>query len=339
MENKENMSSHHVPLLSIVIPAYNVENFILPAVKSALNQSYPSLEVIVVDDGSTDGTVGKIAKIKDDRLQITQQENKGLAGARNTGIRLSRGKYIGFLDGDDIWFQNRAASLIDVLESDPTIGIAFSNLIYIDEQGNANGQLLVSSKKQPKLNDLIIRNHINCPIVRRKCFESGGVFNETLKACEDYEMWVRLLFSTKYKCQLVDHPTYGYRIRKGSLTTDYSAFIKNAHKVMEIFDSYIPHFSTKFKSRALGENYRIISRKALSDGKLDQAESFINLALHHCPSLIFRDLRALGTFGLIKIQNYMPKQFRYLPYKTARRLLKIFYKLYGLSLNKFVTGK
>ena len=143
------------PILSIVIPAYNVAPYIEAAVNSALDQTLRDIEVIVVDDGSTDATPKILDKIQrargDARLRIIRQPNGGLSAARNTGIRNARGAFIGFLDSDDIWAPQKAELQVGLMQADETIGISFSYSEYLTEDGRRTGSILFAERMQPSL--------------------------------------------------------------------------------------------------------------------------------------------------------------------------------------------
>ncbi len=328
MTNTQEATEEKDPILSVVIPAYNVRDFIEDAVKSALAQKFDDFEVIVVNDGSTDDTLELLEKIDDPRLRIITQTNGGLSAARNTGVKNARGEIIGFLDGDDIWFPDKAKEHMKIMQDDPQIGITYSYSAYMQEDGKFSGQLLVSKKKQPKLKDMILRNHVgngSTPFVRKACFDQAGLFNEKLRSCEDYEMWVRILKKTQFTCQLITRPLTGYRVRSGSLSMDYSIFLKNAEMVMECFDDYLPNLSRRDKGLALGDIYRVSSRKALSNGQLDLAKGLMDEALKNSPSLLLRDFRAMGTFILINVQSVLPEFLRPYPYKMARGFMLLYY--------------
>jgi glycosyltransferase involved in cell wall biosynthesis len=314
-------------LLSVIIPAYNIEKFILPAVRSALSQEFGSMEVIVVDDGSTDSTAETVSSISDDRLRLIRQANRGLAGARNTGIRNSRGKYIAFLDGDDVWFPHKIQKQVELMESEADLGFTYTYSAYINERGEPSGQLWITSVSAPSYPDLIKRNHVmaSSVVVRKDCFSQAGLFNENLRACEDQELWVRILYKTKYKGRLVPEVLTGYRVRTDSLTMNFTHQLHNAEKLLEIFAEYIPELTLGLKQRSLAEAYRIASRKALSEGQLQVADQLMRQSLRLCPSIVVKDPRALVTFMLATFPKMLPKSWRQIPYYWVRHSLKLFY--------------
>jgi glycosyltransferase involved in cell wall biosynthesis len=113
------------PVVSVVVPAYNVATTIRQTLDSILHQTFQDIEIIVVDDGATDETPQILKSYKDSRMRVVRQVNRGLAGARNTGIQLSMGKYIAFCDSDDIWEAEKIELHVRHLEADSSIGISF----------------------------------------------------------------------------------------------------------------------------------------------------------------------------------------------------------------------
>jgi len=322
-------------ILSIIIPAYNVERFISAAIQSALGQTLHNIEVIVINDGSTDGTLKEINSINDARLSVITKQNSGLSATRNGGIKVSKGKYVGFLDGDDMWLPEKANLHISILEKNPSIGITYNYHAYIDEVGNYTGQFLITKNHQPTIIDLLTRNCITSDaIVRKECFIAAGLFDESLTSCEDWEMWVRIYHKTHYRARLIPKVLTCYRTRSSSLTMDFEVFLFNSKKVIGKFESGIPFFTEHLRRRALAENYRIASRKSLSVGKLDISARYILKAMRCCPSILFKDIRAFGTFALIMLETFVPACWRGKVYILARKIMKIFYRHYILFIEK-----
>jgi len=325
-------------LLSVVIPAYNIEKFILPAVRSVLSQEVESMEVIVVDDGSTDSTAEVVTSIRDDRLRLIRQANRGLAGTRNTGIRHSLGKYIAFLDGDDVWFPHKIRKQLELMESDANLGFTYTYSAYINERGERSGQLWVTSVREPSFMDLIKRNHVMASSVmaRKECLLQAGLFDENLRACEDQEFWVRILYKTKYKGRLLPEVLAGYRVRADSLTLNFAHQLDNAYKVMEKFAGYIPEFTQHLKQRSMAEAYRIASRKALSEGQLQVAGQLMCESMQLCPTIVLKDPRAFVTFLLVTFPKVLPKSCQQIPYYWVRSLLKLFYGYFNRGCNNSI---
>ena len=128
------MSNYRKNLVSVIIPVFNSERYIASAVESVLKQTYKEFELIVVNDGSTDKTV-KVLEQYIDRIHYAYQPNKGVAAARNAGIRASKGEYIAFLDSDDLWIRDTLILHVNYLQNNPNIGLVYGEVLVIDERG------------------------------------------------------------------------------------------------------------------------------------------------------------------------------------------------------------
>jgi|SRR5687768_1281856 len=228
--------------VSVVIPNYNTGRFVTAAVRSALQQTYSAIEVLVVDDGSTDDSIDRILDITDDRLTCVRQPNGGLSAARNTGIRLARGRYIAFLDSDDLWSPAKLARHLAVMEEDPSIGVTFCHSAYLAESGAPIDDLLVPRSERPDSGQVIKRNHIgngSTAVVRRECFQHAGLFDEALRSGEDWELWVRVAALSRLTFRLIPEVLTGYRVRPESLNVTAGAhdgFLANGRRRATLTD-------------------------------------------------------------------------------------------------------
>ena len=328
-----NSSSPAAPRLSVVVPCYNVGALAADAVGSLLRQTMAELEVIAVDDGSTDDSLAQLLRIDDSRLTCATQPNRGLAAARNAGIRLARAPYVGFCDGDDLWHPEKAAKQIAVMESDPSIGLTFSYSAYLDEDGTPNGQLLVTHCLTPTTRDLLARNHVgngSTAIVRRECFERAGLFDESLESCEDIEMWVRLSVSTPTTLRCVPEPLTGYRVRRGSQMHTFEKYLAGSRLYLERFRSYVPGYGARDARRTFAEHLRILSRKAFSDGQVELSRRLLRESLRQSPTLVVRDARAFAMATLHLAAFVLPGSDPTRVYRLGRKVLgRAFALLYG----------
>lgn len=312
------------PALSIVIPSYNVAPYIEAAIVSALDQVFTDLEVVVVNDGSTDETPAIIQRIADERadprLRIIHRPNGGLSAARNTGIEAARGEFIGFLDSDDIWHPAKAQKHMAQLRADPSIGISFSYSAYIEEGGKPTGGFLFAKKTEPTLHDMIRRNHIgngSTPIVRRACFEVAGVFREELKSCEDYEMWCRILWSTDFRAEAIGEPLTSYRLRDSSLSFNFDKFILNADLAMIALRREMKHVPERLFRSGHAEHYRVAAWKAALTGQDKSAIALLLKSLRLWPWLILYDFHAGATAFALFLPS-KPRQRLMAWYKSLR---------------------
>jgi glycosyltransferase involved in cell wall biosynthesis len=188
--------------VTVVIPCFNYARFIREAVDSALAQTVPPLEVIVIDDGSTDGTPEVMATYASDpRVRYLGQENRGLSAARNAGIHAARGEFIALLDADDRWKPEKLSRQLDKF-TEETVGLVYCGREVFDENGVQDLNLADGSKCKHALEWLTITT-LFCPssvIIRRRCFTEHGGFDESLRKVEDREMWIRLAKHWHFRC-------------------------------------------------------------------------------------------------------------------------------------------
>jgi glycosyltransferase involved in cell wall biosynthesis len=302
--------------VSVIIPSYNTRAFVLAAIRSALNQTYRALEVIVVDDGSIDASVDDILSVADSRLTCVTQENGGLSAARNTGIHIARGRYVALLDSDDVWRPNKIARQVAVMDADGRIGVTFCDSEYLTEGGDRTGEYLVSRRPRPDVWQLIARNHVgngSTPLIRRECFDRAGLFDEALLSCEDWELWVRVAALSGLTFQLVPAVLTGYRVRATSLSVargSYARFVGHGLAAIERFPRYVPGFTAAHAAGARAQLYRVTSRKALSNGDVAASREFLRHAFHHSPSAVLRDSRAWALAAYHIAAGPLPPRLR-----------------------------
>lgn len=179
---------------SVVIPTYNRKNHLVHAIESVLGQTFNDLELIVVDDGSSDGTCSVVESYSDFRIKYVRIPHKGVSFARNTGIRLAEGEYIAFLDSDDRWLDNKLEITEQYIDRYPEIF-----LFHTEELWYRKGKLLGQKKKHRKYSGYIYEKCLplccigmSTTIAKRELFLKSGMFDTALPACEDYDLWLRV---------------------------------------------------------------------------------------------------------------------------------------------------
>ena len=177
------------PLVSIIVPLYRYERFIVDCLISCVNQDYPNVEIIVVDDSSPDRSVEMAEKIRDSRIKIIQHvENRGYSAAKNTGIRNAQGKYIRFIDADDCITPVGVSKLVTAMEKDPCDLV--HGIAYKVDGGPGYGKMLVKQRKYPFDRRCVI--HAQGLLYPRNTFEKYGLFYEQLRSKADKEYHERL---------------------------------------------------------------------------------------------------------------------------------------------------
>ncbi|MEI6437729.1 MAG: glycosyltransferase [Candidatus Omnitrophota bacterium] len=189
-----------VPLVSVIIPTFNglSRGFLLEALESVLAQTCRDFELILVDDGSTDDIQAGCARfLKDPRIRIVRQENRGLSGARQAGIDVAGGKYIALLDDDDRWAPGKLAAQVAFLESrsDPQAGMVFCGVRLIDAKGNVIGARRKEASGNMRRRFVINGNGVTAPsavLFKRSLVEKAGNFDPLMRSLEDLDMWLRV---------------------------------------------------------------------------------------------------------------------------------------------------
>jgi teichuronic acid biosynthesis glycosyltransferase TuaG len=210
------------PKVSVIIPVYNQERYVGECVESVLGQDYPNLEVIVVDDGSTDGTA-RILEGFDDRIHYIRQDNRGAAAALNVGLRAAAGALVGWLSADDLYLPGKIRAQVEKMMREPEVALVYTDWIMIDGEGRKLRTFRAACPPADEFARAMLKdNPVNgsSVLIRRECFETAGYFDETLRANVDGDMWFRLL---RQGCRFghIAQPLIKYRWHSSNLSHDY----------------------------------------------------------------------------------------------------------------------
>ena len=239
--------------ISVIIPTYNRKETLKRAIQSVLIQSYTPYEIIVIDDGSNDGTK---EWLKDNfpNVKYIYQMNSGVSSARNKGIKFARGDWIALLDSDDEWLPSKLKDQANEIELNPAAKFLHTNEIWI-----RNGVRVNQMKKHKKYGGYIFEKCLDmCRIspssvlIKKDIFDEIGMFDETLKVCEDYDLWLR--FASKYPVHFLDRPL----IRK------YGGHSDQLSKVDDGIESYrIRSLKKIMNSSILNKKQKTITKDVL----------------------------------------------------------------------------
>ncbi len=193
------------PIVSVIIPTFNRASWLIGAIDSVLNQTFQDFELIVVDDGSTDGTLEMVAEYGD-RIQYFYQPNRGPAAARNLGIKKAKADLITFLDSDDRWLKGKLQTQVDLTRKNPAIKICYTDEIWIRKGVRVN-QKKVHRKYSGWIYQQCLPLCIISPssvMIHREVFDKVGLFDEDFLVCEDYDLWLRV--SRLFPITFIDQP-------------------------------------------------------------------------------------------------------------------------------------
>ena len=208
------------PKVSVIIPTYNRKGLVPEAIDSVIAQTYKDFEVIVIDDGSTDGTGKMLEEKYGDKIGYFYKENGGCASARNYGIRMARGEYISFLDSDDWYTPEKLEDQVRILDNNPQYGFVSSDIVYLD-----GGQKYLIKVSRPDKNGkvaypLFLTTYFCLPasLFRRECFDKAGYFDESMRYNEDTDLLLRM--AVHCKAILSQRPTYLIAVHKDRKSSD-----------------------------------------------------------------------------------------------------------------------
>jgi glycosyltransferase involved in cell wall biosynthesis len=264
-------------MVSVIITTYNRRGFLKEAVLSVLNQDYKDKEVIVVDDGSTDGSDEEISGLS---VGYVWKENGGISSARNKGIEVSSGEYLAFLDVDDLWRKGKLSEQMKLMQ-EYDVPISYTDEIWI-RNGKRLNQKLRHRKYSGQIFERCLPLCIISPssvVIKRKVFDRVGLFDESLPVCEDYDMWLRI--TARYPVLFIESPLI---VKRGGhadqLSRSYEAMDRfRVQSLVKILSSGALDEEMKAAAgRELREKCRILAIGAKKRGKVEEAEYYQELA-------------------------------------------------------------
>lgn len=235
--------------VSIIMPSYNTARYIRESIESVLNQTYTNWELIIVDDCSSDNTDEIVAKFTDGRIKYFKNEkNSGAAVSRNKALQEAKGKWIAFLDSDDLWMPEKVEKQIKFM-TDNGYAFSYTNYIEIDENSVSKGKMITGPKRvnKRKMRDY---SYIGCLTVMYDAEKVGLIQIEDIKKNNDYAMWLKVI--KKADCFLLGEVLSKYRKRSGSIRSHgYTELIKWQYKLYREAEKRSPFISVVLTARNL----------------------------------------------------------------------------------------
>lgn len=301
---RRNRRHSHVPTVSVVMPVYNVARYVEEAIASVLAQTWLDFELIIVDDGSTDDSVARCQRFDDHRIRIVQQENRGLAGARNTGIRHARGHYIALLDSDDLWSPHKLAAHVAHLDRRPEVGVSYSQSAFIDDAGRPLGYLQAPKLDDIHAADVLLRNPVgngSAPVIRRATLDAvrftvpmgeelrACYFDESFRQSEDIECWTRIALQTRWRFAGIGAPLTFYRVNSGGLSAQIENQLASWERFVAKMSAYAPDFAARHVPLARAFQLRYLARRAVRMGRGALGLRYALRACATAPRMLLRE--------------------------------------------------
>ena len=285
-------------LVSVVIPVYNSEQYITECIDSALTQTYQNIEIIIVDDGSTDNTVNIISEYNNELIKLFHQKNTGSGAARNHGIEQASGTWIAFLDADDIWLPDK---LQKQLKHCSDLDWSHTDL-YL--HGDVYPRHTKTTELTPKhsgfiLKNLLVENSIGTSsvIIKKEILQKLGAFNTDLRALQDWDLWLRV--AAENQICYIDEPLVYYRVHSSSVS-------RNVRKTLPYHLNLIKNvFSQNGLARDLQElKHEALSRSCHICSQIaEQEEDYLFSCSCAFKALIYRPQDMSNYSRLIKIMS------------------------------------
>jgi glycosyltransferase involved in cell wall biosynthesis len=303
-----------IPTVSVIIPTYNRAHLIGRSIQSVLDQTYRAFEIIVVDDGSTDNTYEMVKRFNDERIRyIKHDTNKGVASARNTGIKVARGKYIGFHDSDDECLPEKLEKQIGVFETAPSqVGVVYTDMLRISEDGKTK----YWHSPRVTSNNLIDPNTFNyqvgglatgVAIIRKDCFDAIGLFDENLPPLEDTDLFIRL--TKHYSFEHIKEPLTRYYTTPGCMTSNINALVTAQNLLIQKYSAEVNNHR-----RFIAKQYYRLGIALRGDKQIGQGRVYLLKAVKKYPvnikylgaasaSLLGQDIYRLAALSYCRIRG------------------------------------
>ena len=256
-----------IPLVSIVIPTFNMGSLVADSIRSALNQTYQNIEVILIDDGSSDDTRSILTPhIEKGAIRYHYQELRSFSGAK-CRIALSKGDFIALLDADDLWETSKISSQVAMISEDPVAGMVFTDFDTFDESGTIaarKNSVVIDEIPEPDLVTMLKRSNFIYPstvLLRRSVFDLCGFFDVSLRSVEDYDMWLRI--AEKYRLISINNPLVKIRQHSANMSKNIPRMLENEIEVINKFRTRLT--STAYRKR-IAKCYLLSADRSLHNG-------------------------------------------------------------------------
>lgn len=289
------------PRVTVIIPTFNRARYLGQAIESVLRQSVEDLELLIVDDGSTDDTRALLDAVTDPRLRVLRQEHRGISAAMNAGLREAKGVYVARLDSDDVWFADLLARSVEVLDASPEIGVVYSRAQAMSADGTPREHYLGLPLRFPDDPLLSLAwGDATCNITavaRRACFVSAGPYDETMRTHEDWDMWLRV--ARDHRFAFLNCTLARFREHEDGITSPSSpTFVEHIERRRQVIDKLyaapdLPPRLRAFRPVAYSNVYTEIGVFLLNNGHRARALRMFGRAVASAANPLVACLRIL----------------------------------------------
>ncbi len=287
------------PWVSVIIPNYNYSQYLREAIDGVLAQTYPEIEIIVVDDGSTDGS-REVLDSYGDRIVAIYQKNGGVSAARNNGVSQSRGEFVAFLDADDVWLPAKIERQMAVFTDDSEIGLVHVGVVEIDGAGNSlfertDGMAGRVSEALLRFEGPVILGGGSGLMLPRRVFDAAGGFDTRLSTSADWDMFYRI--SIRYSIGFVPEILLKYRVHSSNMHGNIGAM---EHDMMLGFEKVFTNGSTAERRKCYGNLHKMLA------GSYFRSGNYPDFARHAFKSIANRPAN-LGYFLQFPLRRMQAK--------------------------------
>lgn len=311
------------PTVTVVMPVYNTARYVEDAIDSVLAQSFSDFELLIIDDAGSDNSIELCRNYDDPRIRIISQSNRGLAGARNTGIRYATGQFIAFIDSDDLWEREKLHTHVAHLRSRPNVGVSYSGSQLIDDDGRPLRIVQSPKLRNIRTEDIFMRNPIgngSAPVVRRHVLldiaflneDSGEMdyFDQSFRQSEDIECWMRIALTSNWKFEGVRGTLTHYRINESGLSANVIRQFQTWCGVRDRVYELDANFAEKWTSFAEAFQLRYLARRCIRMGDGAMAWSLMKDAFRANKGILFREPgKTVSTLAAALVLRFMPRAF------------------------------
>ncbi|MDD3150026.1 MAG: glycosyltransferase [Candidatus Gastranaerophilales bacterium] len=298
-------------LVSIIVTTYNRAEYLEECISSIINQTYKNIEILIIDDGSTDNTSDVVKKYFDSRIKYIYQENSGQNSAKNKGLLASNGQYITILDSDDMILPDKIEKQVEILESNEDVGLVYCGSFIINEKNEIIGQQKIKKHNGNVLNQLLRTNFLyngSNALFRRDCIEKAGIFEDSINRMTDWFLYLKFAMYFDFYC--LDEYLVKYRVHCNNMSCGFEKYeIAGFDILNKIFvHKKFPKKLLKFKNKYYALRYKYVADRFFENKLLKKARYYYIQTLKSDFRLISSDflcVKFLLTFFPYKLAKIL----------------------------------